>query len=109
MRIGNVEVAGIARLAPMAAVSNAPFRLIAQECGSGMTTTEEIDAASLVRQSPRALDIIDYYPDERPLAMQLLGCDTGLLMDAAQELEARGADIIDLNMGCPMPKITKQG
>ena len=109
MRIGNVEVAGIARLAPMAAVSNAPFRLIAQECGSGMTTTEEIDAASLVRRSPRALDIVDYYPDERPLAMQLLGCDSGLLVDAAQECEARGADIIDLNMGCPMPKITKQG
>ena len=72
MRIGNVEIAGIARLAPMAAVTNAPFRLIAQECGSGMTTTEEIDAASLVRKSPRALDIVDYYPDERPLAMQLL-------------------------------------
>ena len=93
----------------MAAVSNAPFRLIAQECGSAMTTTEEIEATSLVRRSPRALDIIDYYPEERPIAMQLLGCDAGMLIDAAQMLEAEGADIIDLNMGCPMPKITKQG
>ncbi|MBA4181254.1 MAG: tRNA dihydrouridine synthase DusB [Anaerolinea sp.] len=93
----------------MAAVSNAPFRLIARECGSAMTTTEEIDATSLVRGSPRALDIIDCYPEERPIAMQLLGCDAGILVDAAQQLVAAGADVIDLNMGCPMPKITKQG
>lgn len=104
-----MEVAGIARLAPMAAISNAPFRLVAQECGSGMTTTEEIDATSLVRNSPRALEIVDCYPEERPIAMQLLGCDTGVLVDAARQCEAAGADIIDLNMGCPMPKITKQG
>ena len=109
MRIRDVEVVGIARLAPMAAVSNAPFRLVAQECGSAMTTTEEIDATSLVRRSPRAFEIVHYYPEERPIAMQLLGCDAGILIDAAQQLEAAGADIIDLNMGCPMPKITKQG
>lgn len=109
MLIRDVEVAGIARLAPMAAISNAPFRLIARECGSAMTTTEEIDATSLVRRSPRALDIVDCCPEERPIAMQLLGCDAAILVDAAQQLEAAGADIIDLNMGCPMPKITKQG
>ena len=109
MNIGNVEIEGIARLAPMAAVSNAPFRLIARECGSGLTTTEEIDAISLVRGSPVAHDIVRHYPGERPLAMQLLGCDVGLLVQAAEMVQEAGADIVDLNMGCPMPKITKQG
>jgi tRNA-dihydrouridine synthase B len=109
MRIGNVEVQGIARLAPMAAISNAPFRLIAQECGSGMTTTEEIDATSLIFNSLNAQDISRYYPEERPLAMQLLGCDVDLLCAAAAILQEMGADVIDLNMGCPVPKITKQG
>lgn len=109
MRIGNIEVTGTARLAPMAGISNAPFRLVARECGSGMTTSEEIDAISLLRESPVALEIARYYPEERPLAMQLLGADADLLVPAAEMLQDAGADIIDLNMGCPMPKITRQG
>ncbi|MCK9518176.1 MAG: tRNA-dihydrouridine synthase family protein, partial [Dehalococcoidia bacterium] len=109
MRIRDIEVRGVARLAPMAGISNAPFRLIAQECGSGLTTSEEIDAISLLRESPVATEIARYYPAERPLAMQLLGCDADLLVPAAEMLQEAGADIIDLNMGCPMPKITKQG
>ncbi len=109
MRIGDIEVTGLARLAPMAGISNAPFRLIARECGSGLTTSEEIDAISLIKGSPVAHEIARFYPEERPLAMQLLGADAGLLVRAAELLQEAGADIIDLNMGCPMPKITKQG
>jgi tRNA-dihydrouridine synthase B len=109
MQIGSVQVDGLVRLAPMADVTNAPFRLVARECGSSMTTTEEIDAISLVRGSVRARDIVRHYPGERPLAMQLLGCDADLLCAAAELVQEAGADIVDLNMGCPMPKITKQG
>lgn len=109
MRIGTVEFEGHMRLAPMADVTNAPFRLVARECGSAMTTTEEIDAISLVRGAVRARDIVRHYPGERPLAMQLLGCDADLLCQAAELVQEAGADIVDLNMGCPMPKITKQG
>jgi nifR3 family TIM-barrel protein len=109
MRIGPVQVEGVVRLAPMADVTNAPFRLVARECGSSMTTTEEIDAISLVLGSVRARDIVRHYPGERPLAMQLLGCDPGLLCAAAELVQEAGADIVDLNMGCPMPKITRQG
>jgi nifR3 family TIM-barrel protein len=93
----------------MADVSSAPFRLVARECGSSMTTTEEIDAISLVRGAVRARDIVRHYPGERPLAMQLLGCDERTLCEAAELVQEAGADIVDLNMGCPMPKITKQG
>ncbi len=109
MKIGSVEIRTTARLAPMAGITNAPFRLIAQECGSGLTTSEEMDAAALLVNSPHADAIAAYYPEERPLAMQLLGKDPDILVRAARKVEALGADIVDLNMGCPMPKITGKG
>jgi nifR3 family TIM-barrel protein len=93
----------------MAGVTNPPFRLVARECGSGLTTTEEMDAASLLMNHPHADDISAYYPEERPLAMQLLGADADILARAAEKCQALGADIVDLNMGCPMPKITAKG
>src|SRR5215469_7833749 len=109
MKIGSVETAALARLAPMAGITNAPFRLIARECGSGLTTSEEVDAAALLMNHPHADAIAAYYPAERPLAMQLLGRDADLLVRAAERCQALGADIVDLNMGCPMPKITGKG
>ena len=109
MKIGQIEIPQLCRLAPMAAISNAPFRLIARECGSGLTTTEEIDAFALVMETPRSGDMTAYYPQERPLAMQLLGKDPQALIRAAVRCEELGADIVDLNMGCPMPKITGKG
>ena len=109
MRIGPVEITTIARLAPMAGATNAPFRLIAKECGSGLTTTEEMDAAGLLMNTPNVDAIAAYYPAERPLAMQLLGKDPDVLVRAATKVERLGADIVDLNMGCPMPKITGKG
>ena len=109
MRIGPVEITGLLRLAPMANVTNAPFRLVARECGSALTTTEEMDATGLLQQSPHVQACTTYYPEERPLAMQLLGKDPETLARAAVHLEALGADIVDLNMGCPVPKITGKG
>ena len=109
MRIGPVDVPTLTRLAPLAGISNAPFRLIARECGSGLTTTEEMDAAALFMNVPHVDAIAAYYPEERPLAMQLLGKDPELLARAAAKCERLGADIVDLNMGCPMPKITSKG
>jgi tRNA-dihydrouridine synthase B len=109
VKIGPVEISAIPRLAPMAGITNAPFRLIARECGSGLTTTEEMDAASLLLDTPHADAIAAAYPEEHPLAMQLLGNDADTLARAAGKLEGLGADIVDLNMGCPMPKITGKG
>jgi tRNA-dihydrouridine synthase B len=109
MRIGDVVVHGLARLAPMAGATNAPFRLVARECGSGLTTTEEMDSASVLYQTPHALTASAYYPEERPLAMQLLGKSPDALAEAAVRCEAMGADVVDLNMGCPVPRITGKG
>src|SRR5258706_14003375 len=109
MKIGAVEIPALARLGPMAGIPNAPFRLIARECGSGLTTSEEMDAASLLTGHPHADAIAAYYPAERPLAMQLLGKDPDRLARAAERCQILGADIVDLNMGCPMPQITGKG
>ncbi|HKB24298.1 MAG TPA: tRNA dihydrouridine synthase DusB [Methylomirabilota bacterium] len=97
------------RLAPMAAVTNAPFRLVARECGAGLLTSEEIDARGLVEGSARTLELARYLPEEHAIAMQLLGADPDALAEAARRLEAAGADAVDLNMGCPVAKIVAKG
>jgi nifR3 family TIM-barrel protein len=93
----------------MAGVTSAPFRLLARECGAGLLTSEEIDAVALVRENAHTLAMARHLPDEHPIAMQLLGSDPDVLAEAARSLEATGADAIDLNMGCPVPKIVGKG
>jgi nifR3 family TIM-barrel protein len=97
------------RLAPMAGVTNAPFRLIARECGAGLVTSEEIDARALIADNAHTRELARHLPEERPLAMQLLGADPDVLAEAARRLEAAGADAVDLNMGCPVAKIVAKG
>lgn len=97
------------RLAPMAGVTSAPFRLVARACGAGLLTTEELDARALLMASPRTRALARFLPEERPLAMQLLGGEPEVLAEAARRLEALGADAIDLNMGCPVSKIVAKG
>src|SRR5262249_58187705 len=109
MKIGSIEIRELCRLAPMAAITNAPFRLIARECGSGLTTTEEMDAFALLMETPRAGEMTSYYPEEQPLAMQLLGRAPQALIRAAHRCEALGAAIVDLNLSCPMPRLTGTG
>jgi nifR3 family TIM-barrel protein len=93
----------------MAGVSNAPFRLVARECGAGRLTSEEIDARGLVADSGHTRELARYLPEEHPIAFQLLGGDAEVLAEAARRLEDAGADGIDLNMGCPVPKIVAKG
>lgn len=109
MQIGKVPLFGPCRLAPMAGVSNTPFRLLCKELGSSLTTSEEISAKALVHGNERTFELAGYLPEEKPIAMQLFGGEAITLGEAAKILADRGADIIDLNMGCPVPKITKTG
>lgn len=109
MKIGQVSVHGPCRLAPMAGVSNTPFRLLCKELGSSLTTSEEISAKALVHGNERTFAMAGYLPEEQPIAMQIFGGEAIVLAEAAKILADKGADIIDLNMGCPVPKITKTG
>ena len=93
----------------MAGVTNAAFRLVARECGAGLLTSEEIDARALIMDNAHTRTLALHLPEERPLAMQLLGADPDVLANAARRLASGGVDAIDLNMGCPVPKIVAKG
>src|SRR5262245_3763760 len=93
----------------MAGVTNAPFRLVARECGAGRLTSEEIDARGLVADSGHTRELARYLPEEHPITFQLLGSDPEVLAEGARRLEEAGADGIDLNMGCPVQKIVVKG
>src|SRR5207247_3892088 len=86
------------RLAPMAAVTNAPFRLVARECGAGLLTSEEIDARALVQGNGHTVALARYLPQEHPIAMQLLGSDQPIHAEAAGPEAAEAGDGIGLNL-----------
>lgn len=97
------------RLAPMASFTNMPFRAIAVRCGSGFTTNEEIDAEALLAGNAWAAGSARTDLDVGVVAMQLLGNSADTLAPAAVRLVEAGADIVDINMGCPTPKIVHRG
>lgn len=97
-------------LSPLAGFTNLPFRRIVHELGGvGLGTTDLVNARSLLEGRQKALDLIATHPDDSPFAVQIFGNDPVCLRDAAQFLEEFGVDSIDINMGCPVAKITKTG
>ncbi|MBV8082065.1 MAG: tRNA dihydrouridine synthase DusB [Candidatus Eremiobacteraeota bacterium] len=109
LKIGNIEIFPPLALAPMAGVTNALFRRLFKPFGLGLTVSEFVSAQSLVRKNARTLEMIDVYADERPTSVQLHGNDPGVMAEAARFVEECGADIVDINFGCPAPKIVKGG
>lgn len=97
-------------LSPLAGYTNLPFRRIVRELGGvGLATTDLVNARGLMDGSGKSLQLIETCPADRPFAVQLFGSDASIMRDAAQYLEARGVDSIDINMGCPVQRITKGG
>lgn len=96
-------------LAPMAGVSNLPFRLIAREAGAALTFTETVSAKGLVMGGVKTRRLLDTTPREAPVAFQLFGSDPEVLGEACRTLEADGAAWIDLNVGCPVKKFIRNG
>jgi tRNA-dihydrouridine synthase B len=109
MRIGSIVVAPPLALAPMAGVTDALFRRLYKRFGLGLTVSEFVSANSLVRMHRRTLEMIEVFDDERPTAVQLHGNDPEVMGQAAAFVEECGADIVDINFGCPAPKIVKGG
>jgi tRNA-dihydrouridine synthase B len=107
MKIGPYALASPVYVAPMAGVTDAPFRKIAREFGAGLACTEMISSEALVRRHRESFRLMDLGWDVRPVSVQLMGGDPGVMVEAARLAEAAGADIIDINMGCPVPKVVK--
>src|SRR5437868_11862369 len=91
----------------MAGVTDAPFRKIARDFGAGLACTEMISSEAVVRGHRESSRLMDLSWDQRPVSVQLMGGDPVVMAQAARIAEAAGADIIDINMGCPVPKVVK--
>ena len=110
MRIGTVEISSKLALAPMAGVTDAAFRQICSELGAGYTITELISSKALCYHDKKTFSLLTQFPGEHPAAVQIFGSDPVCMAEAAQiAMEHTGADILDINMGCPVPKIVNNG
>jgi nifR3 family TIM-barrel protein len=108
--IGQIMIKPNIVLAPMAGVTDSIFRrMVLQIGGCGLVSTEMTNAASVSPKALKRRHLLDYLPEERPLTMQLSGNDPDLIAQAARTVEELGADILDINCGCPSPKVTGGG
>ena len=109
MRIGKIELDVPVALAPMAGISDLPYRVICRKFGCGLTVSEMVSAKGLLYKNEKTFAMLQIAEEERPTAIQLFGSVPDELAEAARIVEARGADIIDFNMGCPVPKVVNNG
>jgi tRNA-dihydrouridine synthase B len=108
MKIGPVNLPSPFAIAPMAGMTDTAFRrLVKRHGGCGLVVTEMVSAEGLVRGIDRTLEYAEYTEEERPISIQIFGGDPDKMAAAAQIVEGMGADIVDVNMGCPVPKIAK--
>ena len=108
MKIGSVELRSPFAIAPMAGMTDTAFRrLVKRHGGCGLVVTEMVSAEGLVRGIDRTLEYAEYTEEERPVSIQIFGGDPDKMAAAAQIVEGMGADIVDVNMGCPVPKIAR--
>ena len=109
MQICDIKLAAPLALAPMAGITDLPFRLICRRLGCGMTVSEMVSAKGLLYKNVKTTEMLRIDDGERPTAIQLFGSVPEELAEAARMVEASGADMIDFNMGCPVPKIVNNG
>jgi nifR3 family TIM-barrel protein len=108
MKIGAVDISDPVALAPMAGMTDTAFRrLVKRRGGCGLVVTEMVSSEGLVRGIDRTLEYAEYTEEERPVSIQVFGGDPAKMAEAARIVESMGADIVDVNMGCPVPKIAK--
>ncbi|GIP61308.1 tRNA dihydrouridine synthase DusB [Paenibacillus sp. FSL W8-0186] len=108
LKIGDIEMKNQVVLAPMAGVCNPAFRLIAKEFGTGLVCAEMVSDKAIIHGNKRTREMLFVDEREKPLSLQIFGGDRGSLVEAAKVVDQEtNADIIDINMGCPVPKVTK--
>lgn len=110
MKIGNIDIPGKLALAPMAGVTDVAFRTICRELGAGYTVTEMVSSKALCYQDKKSIPLLELGEGEHPAAAQLFGSDPACMAEAAAiAVQVSGADILDINMGCPVPKVANSG
>lgn len=107
--IGNINIDGNLFLGPMAGVTDLPFRLLCKEKGVDVVYTEMVSAKGLLYHNKNTEDLLEVAEEERPCALQLFGADPDILAEVAKRIEHRNFDILDINMGCPVPKVVNNG
>lgn len=109
LTIGNVELDNPVILAPMAGVTDLPFRLLCKEQGAGLLCMEMVSAKAIYYQNKNTDALMEIHPHERPVSLQLFGSDADIMAEMAKKIEDRSFDILDINMGCPVPKVVNNG
>ena len=109
LRIGGVTLKNNVILAPMAGVSDLPFRLLCHELGAGLVCMEMVSAKAIFYGNKNTERLLDIHPKERPVSLQLFGSDPVIVSEMAKKIEERPFSILDFNMGCPVPKVVNNG
>lgn len=109
LKIGNVELENNLVLAPMAGVCDLPFRVLCKEQGAGLLCMEMVSAKGIFYRNKNTEILLSTSPKERPVSLQLFGADPDIISEMAKKIEGRPFDILDLNMGCPVPKVVNNG
>ena len=109
LQIGNVKTDNIYILGPMAGVSDLPFRLLCKEMGAGLVCMEMVSAKAIAYQNKKTFDLMKTLPQEAPVSLQLFGSEPELMAEVAKKIEEEPFDILDINMGCPVPKVVNNG
>lgn len=105
LKIGNVTLENNLVLAPMAGVTDLPFRLLCKEQGAGLICTEMVSAKAIYFKNKNTESLMEIDERERPVSLQLFGSEPDLMAEIAAQIEDRNFDILDINMGCPVPKV----
>jgi tRNA-dihydrouridine synthase B len=109
MKIGNLTLANNVILAPLAGITNLPFRLMAKKAGCGLVCSEMVSSHGLVYKSQKTAQMLNSVPREKPLSAQIFGSEPDIMAGAAAMVEGMGVDILDINFGCSVRKVVKTG
>lgn len=109
LKIGNVTLPNRYILGPMAGVTDLPFRVLCKEQGAGLLCMEMVSAKAILYNNRNTESLLEIHPDEQPVSLQFFGSDPKIMSEMAKRVEERPFDIMDINMGCPVPKVVRNG
>nr|WP_317283809.1 tRNA dihydrouridine synthase DusB [uncultured Sellimonas sp.] len=109
LKIGNIELENRYILAPMAGVTDLPFRFLCKEQGAGLVCMEMVSAKAILYKNKNTKSLLEIHPEEQPVSLQMFGSDPDIMSEIAKQIEELPFAFLDINMGCPVPKIVKNG